>query len=204
MQSKFEKIMSSLPDQKLERDFNDRRKFVPEAVEAMITELQKRGRTFTEEELLQIREEVHVIDAKREESSFQPSGIWARNITDDISAPVFYSERAIYLFSIFMTPLFGAILSAINFNKNGSRKGVWEVIGFGTGFTVFTTWIYMHSPRNSLMTVFFNSAGALILFLFWNKYIGKNTKYRAHSIWIPLLIGIGITALLLFALDESR
>ena len=58
MEIDFEKLMSNKSDEGLQEYLDNRSKFTPEAVEAAITELQKRGRIFSDEELYSIKHEL--------------------------------------------------------------------------------------------------------------------------------------------------
>jgi hypothetical protein len=54
---------------------------------------------------------------------------------------------------------------------------------------------------NSGLTIGLNAGGALILTkLFWDKYVGKETKFRTKPIWKPLVISILITIPFVLAL----
>jgi hypothetical protein len=63
---------------------------------------------------------------------------------------------------------------------------------FGFSFTVGYVFLGEFIPHSSTsLSLIFNAAGVTIMYqLFWNRHIGKNTKYRAKPIWIPLIIGI--------------
>ena len=51
------------------------------------------------------------------------------------------------------------------------------------------TVLLMYLPRNTAFSFGVNAAGGMILLLlFWNKYIGKETRHRARPVWIPLFI----------------
>lgn len=36
--------------------------------------------------------------------------------------------------------------------------------------------------------------------LFWNRFIGSETLYRARPIWVPLIIGLVIAAIVVYAI----
>jgi len=194
--------MSSKSDEGLQHYIDNRSKFTPEAVEAAIAEMQNRGRTFSDEELNLFRNE---FASKKEaalndmEMSWRGSN-WKKNVVEDESAPAYYSEKAIYMFSVIFSMIFGAILSAINFSKLDNKHAVMEVIGFGVGYTALEFWILSQLERTSGLTLVFNIGGALLLRFFWYKHIGKDTKYRAKPIWVPLIIAIAVTAMVLLTI----
>ncbi len=116
----------------------------------------------------------------------------------DENAPLYYSERAIYMFSVFFSVIFGAVLLAINFRNTDEKKGVWEVITFGLVYTGL--WLLSVMPRNTGITLAFSMGVALLInHFFWKKYIGKYTKYRTKPIWEPRIIGLIIFIPLLLA-----
>ncbi len=194
--------MRNKSDDALQEYLDNRTKFTPEAVEAAISEMQKRGRIFSEQELANIREE---FQAKRDTTEKEVNELfgnqWKKNIVTDESAPSYYSERVIYAFSAFFSVMFGAVLLAINCKNTETKKGVWEVLAFGFVYTVLQIWLLSMLPRNTLLTFVFSIGGASLMnHLFWKKYIGKETKYRAKPIWKPLIIGLIFFTLLLLAL----
>jgi hypothetical protein len=118
--------------------------------------------------------------------------VWTKNIVKDPDAPELYSPRAIWGFSIFFTVIFGAVLLFVNL-KN--KKAKWVVIGFGLLYTSLVIIIMNFIPQpNAGLSVGLNGGGGLLLTnLFWDKYVGRETKFRAKPIWKPLIISILIT-----------
>jgi hypothetical protein len=56
-------------------------------------------------------------------------------------------------------------------------------------------------PTSIYYVMILNTAGGLALTsTFWDKYVGKETKYRAKPIWKPLTISVIITIPFLLAL----
>ena len=85
----------------------------------------------------------------------------------------------------------GTVLLSSNAYDN---KKKWIVISFGALYTALTIVIVNLVPLNIIYTLLLNSAGGLALTTtFWDKFVGKETKYRAKPIWKPLIITIGIT-----------
>jgi hypothetical protein len=112
-----------------------------------------------------------------------------KNIVSDMDAPQFYSPRAIWGFSIFFTVIFGAVLLVSNL---ADRRARWIVIGFGVLYTALLIAIMNQLPRpNTGLAIALNGGGGYILTrIFWNKYIGSETKFRTKPIWKPLIISI--------------
>lgn len=205
-------FLATIPNktnEELEDYITNRRKYVPEAISAAIAELRSRGRVLTDEELEEIvidKNEQIEAEKKDDEALWQSSSRrWNKNLVKDENAPAFYSERVIYFFSAVFFVLFGSILVALNIKRTESRKGFWQVLLFGLFFTAGQIAIFESIPRNSALTISFNLFGAFILQkFFWQKYIGNDNKYRARSIWIPLAIGIALSALFILAAVVSE
>jgi hypothetical protein len=175
---------------------NNREKYLPETVEAAVTELQHRGEEFSEEELKVIAEDMQ---AGREISksgnySFGMYNRYDKNVqVEDPEAPSFYSKRVIFVFSVIFSALFGGILLAINISKTENRNKAILAVLFGLGYTIAAALIAQNFNLNSSFSVVFIFLGAYLLeSLFWNRYIGNSTLYKPRQIWIPLVIGIVI------------
>jgi hypothetical protein len=193
-----EKLMNGKSDEDLQKYLDNRMDYTPEAVVSAIAEMQKRGRTFSDEELTGIRNEMQL---KRTTEEVGKKGMWNKNVVTDKAAPSYYSEKAIYLFGTFFSVLFGAVLLAINIKNTELKKGVWPVLAFGVIYTVLQIWILTELQVNSSSGAYlFSMVGTLLMnYLFWRKYIGKDTKYRTRPIWKPLIIAIVIFTPLIFA-----
>lgn len=201
MAKDFHKLMSNKTDEGLESYLDNRSKFTPEAIEGAIFELKNRGRVFSEDELNVLKRDIQqkrtVEENENKKNSFNQ---WKKNVVTDKSAPEYFSERAIYMFSVFFSVLFGSIVLATNLYKTKSKKGIWQVILFGIVYTGLQLYCLSLIPRNSLLTLVVSMGGALILnYYFWSKFIGKETKYRTKAIWIPLIIGLIIYIPIIFA-----
>ncbi|MEY3239120.1 MAG: hypothetical protein RIR11_558 [Bacteroidota bacterium] len=203
-QNSFERLMTTLSDKELQGYLDNKSKYIPEAIEAALAEIQKRGRVFSAAELSALQTE---INSRKEvtpiavEVPATVNPLWKKLApVDDPNAPVFYSEKAIYLFSILFNVLFGTILTAINFSKTEQKKGIFEVIAFGVGYTAVMLTVLTQFPGHPILIVIFNITGAMILQLFWNKYIGKDVQYHARPIWGPLIIGLILVVFMLLSI----
>jgi len=129
------------------------------------------------------------------------------SIFDDLKPlPVLYSDRAIYTLAFLFSTLFGSVLMAMNLKNTESKKGIWQVLAFGILFTAGQIWLSNNLPgTNSGGGFLMNIVGAAILrYVFWNKYIGKNTPYTKRSVVVPSIIGIVIVAFLLFVIISAK
>jgi hypothetical protein len=85
------------------------------------------------------------------------------------------------------------------------KKAKWIIIGFGTLYTSIAIAILNQLPRNTGMTFLLNAGGAYLLTqIFWNKYLGKGTKYRTKEIWKPLIISIILIVPIILAVIYGR
>jgi hypothetical protein len=194
MEIDFEQLMSGKSDAELQVYLDEREKYTPEAIEAAITEMQKRGRIIPEDNLLNIRFELdqkRLLKDKEAAEFWKTENKWKKNVVNDETAPIYYSEKAIYGFSILFSVVFGAVLMANNLKKTDARKGVWEVVAFGVIYFSLQLWVLSMIPGGTGLTIATTMFGAIIMNqYFWKKYIGRNVKYRAKQIWKPLIIGL--------------
>lgn len=127
----------------------------------------------------------------KDKTSISEKG-WKKNIVKDLTAPAYYSQQAIWAFSTFFTVIFGAVLLYINLK--GNKKGQFVVLGFGIIYTVLAAILITNISTNTGIVIAINAIGGFILTqLFWDKYLGEETKYRTRPVLMPLLISILIT-----------
>ncbi|HCW07164.1 MAG TPA: hypothetical protein DGG95_07355, partial [Cytophagales bacterium] len=139
--------------------------------------------------------------AESDDDGLFVSNSWKKDIVTDTSAPLLYSKGAIRVFSILFSVIFGAVLLSFNINDT-KRKLI--VIVFGIIYTALTAFIVNLMPSNIFWTYLLNIAGGLgLTTTFWDKFIGKEIKYRAKPIWIPLIISIIITVPILLTIIYS-
>lgn len=187
MEINFEELMTKKSEEGLNDYLKNVDKYLPEAIYAAINELKKRGRNFTDQELQLIQEKIqNKIAAQKKENEAAKSPAWDKNKVTDKSALEFYTQKAIWGFSIFFSVICGAVLLASN---TDNRKAKWTVIGFGILYTIVAIFLLNFLPRNAGLTLAVNGGGSYLLtLLFWDKYLGKDTRYRERSIWKPLII----------------
>jgi len=164
-------------------------KYTADAITAAVDELRRRGRNFTDEELSDIKSKIETRKKaeNEDEELFAPKS-WKDEGVTDPNAPLLYSKGTIRFFSIFFSVIFGSVLLAYNINDS---KRKWIVIGFGTIYTALTIFILNLIPSNMRISVtaLINTGGGLgLATTFWDKFVGKQIKYRAKPPWIPLII----------------
>jgi hypothetical protein len=180
----------------------NREKYLPETVEAAVAELQKRGAEISDEELMAIDDYLKtrrsLLNTETNYFSLFTNTQKDKEIIDP-EAPAFYSKRAIYLFSILFSVLFGSVMLAVNIMKTPKRLYAIWVILYGLAFTTAFLLVASNYKFNSGVVVVAGIAGAYPLnYFFWGRYIGHATLFRVKPIWIPLIIGLAIIGSLVF------
>lgn len=200
---------SGKSDDELRDCIDNRENLLPESVLAAVTELQRRKVDFSEEEIKVIQEDMQ---ARTEIAASSKIGYgslfndgYKKCLVEDPDAYAFYSKRAIKGFTFFCGAFFGSILMAINIWKTKNQLGVLLVLLFGIGLTVVEIGIAENAHLGTSSNIFFAFLNtAMIEFLFWNIYIGKNALYRARTYWTPLTIAIILGILFIAAMFYAR
>ena len=206
MEINFEELMKKKSEEDLQKYINDSKRYVPEAIQAAVNELKNRKIILNEDVLIKVNSE---IEQKKIEQDKENESHWDTNVVVDYSAPLLYSEKTIWRFTFLFGAVTGAILMAVNFNNLGKKKEMPMVLIFGIGYTLLTIWAIVFIERNyqssSGLALIFNAlAVAVFTKFFWRKYIGKETKYRKRKVWMPLIICIAVSILLLFVMIYSQ
>jgi len=199
MNEKLKEMMKTFSVDELREYITQADKFTIEAITLAINELKTRGIILSDDETISIEKKFKKKKKEKEVEDKMYINDETENIVDDtnIDAPVFYTQKAIWIFSTVFTVIFGAILLMSNLKD---KKSKWIVFSFGVLYTAIAILILSQFPRNTSMTFMVNALGSIILTqLFWNKYIGTDIKYRKKKIWKPLIISIMIMIPFIFA-----
>ncbi len=168
----FEELMASKTDEELVDYLIDIKVYSADEVSAAISELQKRGKRYNEEQI-----------------SYFRAVIKRKKLEEDPNTPTYYSEQGVTGFAIFFSVLAGAILLSLNLKEQREK---WTVIGFGITYLVFL-YILQDQTGLSTLVLFLNAFSAVFLrLLFWNRYIGKGIFYHKKSLLIPGIIAFVI------------
>ena len=199
MGTRFKELMSKKSEKELMDYLINFNKYTPDAITAAVDELKGRGRNFTEQELIEIKEKIETSDkSEKEVDSLWSTDSLKLNIVTDTNAPILYSKMAIRGFCVLFTTIFGAVLLSSN-TKDTKNKLM--IIGFGIIYTGLTIALANIIPTSTYYVILLNTAGGLAMTsTFWDKYVGKDTKYRAKPIWKPLIISVIITIPFLLAI----
>jgi len=199
---------SSKTDDELRESIDNREYYLPETVLNAVAELQRRGHEFSDEELQVINEDMQArmeIVAETTPSFGIINDNYKNALVEDPDAYEFYSRRVIKVFTFFFSPFLGAILMAINIWKTKDYNGVMLVLFFGFGISVIEKIIAGGLGLGAGATIFFAFINAsLIDALFWNRYIGNTTLYKARAYWVPLIIGLLLSAFVVWSLFQLK
>lgn len=202
MEDSFKIYMTGRTNAELENYLTNTKNFTPEAVNAAIAELENRGRVFGEDELTGVKEIINQKLEARTKLEQEESAVLSDTISLDADMPEYYSNRAVYFFSIFFSVIFGAVLLAVNIWHNKSAR--WNVIGFGLLYTATAMVLLNLFQITTGWSILVNAVGGAILTsYFWNKYLGLSLKYKSKPIWKPLVISLLISAPFVIAVMYS-
>ena len=195
-----------LSDNELEEYIHNYKIYTINAIDVAIAEYRKRGRDISESEVAAMRDAIiqRDMDQQKQSEADPIFTNWKRNVVDDPEAPRLYSERAIWTFSAIMSPLFGVILLSMNLYKLGKKSSILPVLSFGVLWYVLALYIIPANSQYSISYLVSALGGAILYYFFWPKFIGKEFKYRRRPILIPLIIAVGISALLILAMIAAK
>lgn len=190
-------VLRKLSDTELEKYLNDGNRFVPEAVQVALEILKERGRTFTTEEETAVYQ---LIQRKKEAEELKRSEekeLWKDHITEDHNAIRLFPRDLIFIISIILGTIPGAVLLGLNFIKLKKYLAAGITIVFGFAFLFIQSFlislIYTLSSKDSFTIrkspeFIVAGAGALILLGFWVLFTPKKLPYRAASYIFPIVI----------------
>jgi len=195
----FESLMAKKSVEELMEYIDNFDDYSSWALTAVVNELKVRKMDFSDEEFNSLYERIEKKkEIEEEEDVFGSSKSLKKNVVTDPNAPLLYSKITVSSFSILFTVVFGAILLALNIENKINKI---KVIGFGVLFTTLAILIGNLIPHSTFYVYAINGFGGYFLSTeFWNKYVGRETKYRTKPIWIPSIISIIIMVLVLISI----
>lgn len=185
------KILEEMSNEELLKYVRPESRFVYEAIEIAYETLKGRGMVFS------ITEEQRIIqmikDKKYTELHISDINKWDINAVDENSSNIFYSQKAVWFFSVFGGIHFGSILLAFNLFSISKKRRAWLVVLFGFFYSVILYYAYNIAQiylveYSILICIILTGIGASVLqFFFWDKYLA-NIHYKKKKILTPLFL----------------
>lgn len=103
-----------------------------------------------------------------------------------------YSQKAIILFSLLFSAIFGAVLLMQNLRDIGQKRAANRVLFLSILYSAITIFIVSIPDRpNVFLTYLCNFIGAMILIEFiYKRYFPDEEAFEKKKIWKPLIISI--------------
>ncbi|MBB1645024.1 hypothetical protein [Sphingobacterium sp. UME9] len=192
-------VLEKLSNKDLLRYTSEETRSVPEAIEMAFDILKKRGYFFSETEIVKINQ--LIASRKQEEPDYKSLNTWDIDEDAEKASVSFYSQKAIWYFSILFGLFTGAILLAINLFTLSKKKEAWATLLFGFGYTIALILVYNefkdYFDQSRFTGILLYGIGAAILqFGFWDQYL-KGIKYKKRSIIAPLMICLVVVGLII-------
>lgn len=192
-------VLEKLSNKDLLRYTSEETRSVPEAIEMAFDILKKRGYFFSETEIVKINQ--LIASRKQEEPDYKSLNTWDIDEDAEKASVSFYSQKAIWYFSILFGLFTGAILLAINLFTLSKKKEAWATLLFGFGYTLALILVYnefkVYFDQSRFTGILLYGIGAAILqFGFWDQYL-KGIKYKKRSIIAPLMICLVVVGLII-------
>ncbi|SHE35711.1 hypothetical protein [Chryseobacterium takakiae] len=107
-----------------------------------------------------------------------------------------YSKRSVLGFSIFFSTLFGGVMLYKNLIETKKKTEAYTVLGFSVILTTVQVIVGMmlDNPKSSYAYLWGFVGGYILANYFFPKYFPNEEQYHKKSIWIPLIIGILLSA----------
>ncbi|MGJ1436347.1 hypothetical protein [Sphingobacterium siyangense] len=192
-------VLEKLSNKDLLRYTSEETRSVPEAIEMAFDILKKRGYFFSETEIVKINQ--LIASRKQEEPDYKSLNTWDIDEDAEKASVSFYSQKAIWYFSILFGLFTGAILLAINLFTLSKKKEAWATLLFGFGYAIALILVYNefkdYFDQSRFTGILLYGIGAAILqFGFWDQYL-KGIKYKKRSIIAPLMICLVVVGLII-------
>lgn len=189
--------MSKASDDTLQLYITDHKKYKPEAVDAAIAELSKRGRPLSDLEIAAIRSAVQVVQEEQKRDLDYDT-----NETDNPDDPELYSPAALYTMSFFFGALFAAVLYSMNLARVNKTVWIIPVVVLSLGMSVFQMF-----ALPALGGVGQILAGIVSLFfvytlqgVLWKHITPADLKFRKRPVLYPAIIGSVLTIIIFILL----
>lgn len=126
-------LMAKKSEQELRAYISQPNKYTIETMDAALEEMRSRAIIIGDDEIALVNEvRVNKKLIKQQESK----AVWDKNSVIDPDAPAYYSQRAIWAFSVVFTTLAGSILLYHNLKKANQKGAALGTLLFGIGYSI--------------------------------------------------------------------
>lgn len=199
-------VLKKLSGNELEKYLKEDNRFVPQAVQIAFEILEERGKHFSDADKLRIQKIIIKKKDTEEQKKIKEQEVWKDYITEDPNAIRLFPRELIVIIAVLLGTIPGSILLGLNFIK--LKKYFPALLTFIFGFlflllqNLIVPFLYDSNSRNFYTykkspEFFVSAVGALVLFLLWVAFVPKKLPYRAASYIIPLVISLGMIALII-------
>lgn len=201
MENEYNHILLNKSDKYLKKILLNYSDYQEEFVRFVEKELNNRGVRLTPEEKGKIElMKISDIEEIKEEKKYRLFlSDWNFNIVNDNSVPELFSRATVLISTFFFTGLFGGILLMYNLFKIRKLRSIYIVLFISLLFSIIFYFLFnsfepeTFTERRHFTRALFGINGFISYFVYsrlWWKFIGKETKYRAKSNLIPIIIGV--------------
>jgi hypothetical protein len=114
--------------------------------------------------------------------------------------PKIYVKGVVFIFSVLLSTLFGALLFAQNLKETGRKIEIFNVLLFAIFWNTLLLKMLGKIIPNALMVYGITNVlgGLLLIFPFWNYYLKEVVDYDRRKVWGPIIVFVvlvgGLTA----------
>lgn len=193
-ENSFTKNMRNKSDSELAHIIENKEKYTPEALQAVVWELEERS--LIEQGEIDFPEfaEIPKNETPIQNEELEKTALNKENPFEDFEQPTLYSKKAILGFTLFFSTIFGVVLMMYNLKVMKKYKERTQVLLFGILYIVLSYALLEVLPKIYFITLIFNFIGyAILVEYFWNKFLGKDLPHEKKSVTKPLVISLLIT-----------
>lgn len=113
--------------------------------------------------------------------------------------PPIYSKKAVWVFAVLFSTLFGGVLLMQNLLDIGKKRVAYIVLAISVAYTIFCVVILnsIETRSSTLSYVFGFIGGGFLSEYYFRKYFKDEAQYPKKKLWKPAIIGIILIAIIL-------
>jgi len=193
-ENSFTKNMRNKSNSELEHIIDNKDKYTPEALQAVVWELEDRSLIEKGEIDLPEISEIPIEKTSLQNDELEKTTFNNENPFEEFEQPNLYSKKAILGFTLFFSTIFGVVLLMYNLKVMNKHKARTQVLVFGILYIVLSYALLEVLPKIYFITLIFNFIGyAILVEYFWNKFLGRDLPHEKKSVTKPLVISLLIT-----------